>query len=98
MLEHVTEQEQYPGVIQKDSPNIIKGLTPYQILEKLTSLTYDGKGRDEVCWKERITYDGSAFISLDSYQFSPRRTYVHQSFTRKLRQESGYIDVFSQKD
>ena len=47
-LEHVTVQER--GSIQKDSPNMIQGLTPYHILEKLTSQTK--KERCEVCWKE----------------------------------------------
>ena len=29
--------------------------------------------------------------------FCPRRTFIHQSSTRSLRQESGYIDVFFQE-
>ena len=38
------------GSIQKGSPNMTKGLTPCQILGKLTSQTK--KERYEVCWKE----------------------------------------------
>ena len=38
------------GTIQRDSANMIKGLTPYQILDTLTSPTK--KERSEVCWKK----------------------------------------------
>ena len=41
---------EYIGSIQKDSPDMIKGLTPYQILGNLTSQTQTE--RYEICWKE----------------------------------------------
>ena len=44
-----------------------------------------------------ITDDRSAIVSKDSYQFSTRRTCVHQSSSRSLRRESGSFDVVSQK-
>ena len=39
----------YIGSIQKESPDTVKGLTPYQVLGKLTSQTQEGY---EVSWKE----------------------------------------------
>ena len=71
---------------------IKRTVTPYQILRKLTSQTQTE--RFEVCWKEGSQMTGQKDVSRDSIQFSPKRTNVHQSSTRSLRQESGYIDVF----
>ena len=87
---------EYIGYIRRDSSNTIKGLSPYQILGNLTSQTHEE--RYEGCWKK-----GSIMRSQPLYQqihdiFSPRRTYVHQSSTRSLRQESRKIGVFSKNE
>ena len=74
---------------------MIKGLTPYQIFGKLTSQTQ--KRRIWCLLERRITDDRSAIISRDSYQFSTKRTYVHQSTTRSLRREFGCIDFALKK-
>ena len=44
---------------KRDSLNMIKGLTPYQILEKLTSQTQEEES--EVCWKEESLIKGQHF-------------------------------------
>ena len=55
MLENVTVMERYPGentssLLKNYSPNMIKGQTPCQILERLTSPRK--KERYDVYWKE----------------------------------------------
>ena len=47
---------EYIRYIHIDSPNIIKGLTLYQILGAFTSQT--NEGRCEVCWKKGSTMTG----------------------------------------
>ena len=48
--------------------------------------------------ERKIKDDRSAIRSEDSHQFSTTRSHGHQSSTRSVRQESGCIDAFSQKD
>ena len=71
---------------------MIKGLTPYQILGKLTNqrkkeMTFGKKDQ-----RRQVSSYIKRFMGL------PRRTYVHQRSTRSLWNNAGYIDVFSQKD
>ena len=61
--------KEYIGSMQKDIPNMIKGLTPYQILRKLTSQTQTE--RFEICWKE-----GSQMTGQQLHQ------HIHTNFQR----------------
>ena len=84
-------------VSSKRLPNHdIKGLTPYQILGKLTSQTK--KERFEVCWKEGAEMTGQQWHQQESYPFSMGRTYVRQSSAMSLRRECVHVDVFTQQD
>ena len=101
-LENVTEQEHLPwrehiGSPQKRLPkHDIKGLTPYQILGKLTSQTK--KERFEVCWKEGAEMTSQQWQQQESYPFSMGRTYVRQSSAMSLRRECVHVDAFTQQD
>ena len=57
-------EEKYNSKIQKDRPEMIKGLTPYQILGKLTCQTQKRKIM-KFAGEERIDDDRSAVISWD---------------------------------
>ena len=70
MMEHYHGQNHVRIVQNSDSPNMIRGLTPYQILEKLTSRT--NKERYEVCWKE-----GSEMTGPQLFQK------IHNNFQRE---------------
>ena len=48
--------QEYIGTIQRDSPDMIKGLTPHQILEMLTRQTK--RERNEVSWRKRSMMKG----------------------------------------
>ena len=74
--------QEYIGTIQRDSRNMIKGLTPYQILEKLTSQT---KERCEVCWKTGTMMNGQQQYQkiLDNFRREPMFIRVRQGHTGK---------------
>ena len=74
------------GLSKTESPSLIGGLNPYQILEKVTS--HSKNERYTVCWKEKSKMTGQ--------KFSGR--FIKQNLcSSELRQQSGYIDVFSYK-
>ena len=79
------------GTIQIDRTWLIQGLTPYLILEKLTS-----QWKKWILLHRRIKCDRSAVTAQDWFLCSQRRTYVHQSSSRSVRQPSRF-STFSQR-
>ena len=81
--------KKYIRSTQKDSPNMIEELTPYQILGKLTSQTEEE--RDEVCRNE-----GSRMTGQQLYQkIHPNCQREEPMYIRARQGNSGEMKVIS---
>ena len=93
MMDHYRGKNTW-NVSKLESPNLVKGLTPYQTFAMLTR--QKKKERCEVCWQEGLEMTGQVF-SRKLMKNDIMRNLFASEHCKVTQRQSGYFNVFSQK-